>query len=478
MASTYISEFMGSNKNMALNVIDDMCSGKSLTHYKNRFVAEEMKDNPRVDWRKRYVSSNYMDVMLKTYIDYVQVLRNTTDTSLGSSLPAKTKKVLDVFYNKNNWNSLFKTLASNRKKFGDVYIYWYIAVDKESGVTYPRLKILESKNIEIMINEDEDIFAYVYEKTVKYKKEIGSKTGVFENRSKVVKWIFKEGSVDIYEDGVYIKSVMNKKEYENIIPIVHLQFLKEDYTPYSVVPFENLIDLSLDLDRIETDIALINTLMGAPQVYVVDGEIAENSGFGPNSVIYVDSTRLESTFEKSYQAKFGQLEITNDLKSLYQEKGEKVDLMYNRSNLISPKDFLVLAQSDSSKVVSAARKDLEQELKSLYLEIINKFSVLFTVLYKDNGIKVGKDKKITLELPEYIIDETVYDKYLLKAQKMNLGELTIKENLRSMGYSKEEIKAHMNELNEEQIFGNNDISSSGGMKSMGTDNQSKQVNNL
>lgn len=458
MSSIYIKEFYpNANRKTVLKVIDDMVSGNSLKHFKSRWI-ENIAATEKIDWRKRYDSSNYMNTVLSEYIDYVQELRKTTDNNNIDTFDQKKKDVLNVFFDKNSWDSFVKNCCYYRKKCGDVYVYWFIDKDLETNIEYPKLIFLDSKDMEIKINENEEITHYVYEKVVRYDEPM--ENGEFTSKTKNVKWVLYKGGVSIYENGILKENIPNRKEFKDFIPVIHLQFLVDVDSKYSIIPAEDLIDSALTLDKLETDISLINHLMGYPQLTIIDGVLDKSSsGFGPNGIIYIDSVVdnkiQDEQYKRRFQAKVQQLEINNELKSMYLQLDNKIETIYSKANLISPKTYLALAKSNSSKVLEAARKDLEQELKNFYIEFADKFKKIFKVLYTLNNIKV--DGEITVRIPEHIIDPTIYDKYMLKAQKLNIGEMTLTENLKDIGFTEEEIQKHKEELNNEFYESGKDI---------------------
>lgn len=458
MSSIYIKEFYpNANRKTVLKVIDDMVSGNSLKHFKSRWI-ENIAATEKIDWRKRYDSSNYMNTVLSEYIDYVQELRKTTDNNNIDTFDQKKKDVLNVFFDKNSWDSFVKNCCYYRKKCGDVYVYWFIDKDLETNIEYPKLIFLDSKDMEIKINENEEITHYVYEKVVRYDEPM--ENGEFISKTKNVKWVLYKGGVSIYENGILKENIPNRKEFKDFIPVIHLQFLVDVDSKYSIIPAEDLIDSALTLDKLETDISLINHLMGYPQLTIIDGVLDKSSsGFGPNGIIYIDSVVdnkiQDEQYKRRFQAKVQQLEINNELKSMYLQLDNKIETIYSKANLISPKTYLALAKSNSSKVLEAARKDLEQELKNFYIEFADKFKKIFKVLYTLNNIKV--DGEITVRIPEHIIDPTIYDKYMLKAQKLNIGEMTLTENLKDIGFTEEEIQKHKEELNNEFYESGKDI---------------------
>lgn len=466
-----------------MQVIDDLVSGNSLKHFKKRFIDDKV-NTLSIDWRKRYTTSNYISTVLNEYMDYIQPLTKTTDQKNTSEFSEEKKKVLDVFFKNNNWDSLLKNLAYSRKKYGDVYLYWFIDKDEETGIEYPKFILLDSKYVEIKLDDNRNIFAYTYEETRYYEEEISG--GNFITKQKNIKWILKKGQVDVYIDGVLDEIIHNRKEFKEHIPIIHLQFLVDINTKYSIIPVEPLIDLALDLDYIETSISYTNKMSGFPQLVVIDGVIDSTaSGFGPHSIVYVDTAVDESVMDENYkrrfQAKVSQLEITNKLQSSQDEKNDKIELLYSKANLISPKGYMALAKSDSSKVLEATRKDLEKELRGFYEELSNKFEPILKILYSLN--KIDSNGEIKFIIPEHVIEQTSYDKNIEKAQLMNIGELTIHENLREQGLTEKEIEEHMEELNSETYNGNQDIKIEKVKKvksddKTGVDNVTKKTNNI
>lgn len=454
-----------------------------MKHFKKRFIDDKV--NPlTVDWKKRYTTSNYISTVLNEYMDYIQPLTKTTDQKNTNEFSEEKKKILDVFFKNNTWDSLLKNLAYSRKKYGDVYLYWFIDVDENTGIEYPKFILLDSKYVEIKLDDNRNIFAYTYEEVRTYQEEVAG--GNFITKQKNIKWVLKKGQVDVYVNGVLDEVIHNRKEFKEHIPIIHLQFLVDINTKYSIIPVEPLIDLALDLDYIETSISYTNKMSGFPQLVVIDGVIdSAASGFGPHSIVYVDTAIdenvMDETYKRKFQAKVSQLEITNKLQSSQDEKNDKIELLYSKANLISPKGYMALAKSDSSKVLEATRKDLEKELRGFYEELSNKFEPILKILYSLN--KIDEKDEVKFVIPEHVIEQTSYDRNIEKAQLMNIGELTLHENLREKGMSEKEIEAHMEELNSEVYNGSNDIkiekvSSETTPELKGVDNNTKKQNNI
>lgn len=255
--SQYLNTFYAdSSRKTILEIINDFYSYDSFPHFLKKNVAESMIDSPLGNWKQKFRTSNYMEMTISTFLTYIKVL--TRIQGIKKNLTKQEKDKLKDFYKKNSWRSLFKNIAKFRRLYGDVYIYWFI--DNE-GI--PILNLLPSKYIEIMENEDGSVQSYVLTKTLSYQERMGNTT-TYQTKTKNIQIVFTKGKVEVYENSVKVKTQVNKLEYMDYIPIIHLQYLKEEDSPYSEIPAETLIDLCLELDRIETDIGIINNTAGSP----------------------------------------------------------------------------------------------------------------------------------------------------------------------------------------------------------------------
>jgi hypothetical protein len=105
----------------------------------------------------------------------------------------------------------------------------------------------------------------------------------------------------------------------------------------------------------------------------------------------------------------------------------------------SPRTYRELLKTENSKVWENVRKSLESEIRDFYVDFIFKTRGIFEILLKINKQKVPK-KPVEFKMPEFIIEPSVFDVYLLKAQKLNMKELSIQKNLKEIGLTDEEIK--------------------------------------
>lgn len=498
-ASTFFQNFGISNRYDKLKVIEDFQKGNSLSYFKQAYIDDQIVADTQIDWKKRYKSSNYLNLVNTQFIEFIPNLTRIKGIKTKSEKQIQAKeKLKNDWLEYINWRSLLKNIALRRRNCGDVYLHWWLE-ETPDGKIYPRLKLLDSKNMEIMVDEDDNIMNYVY--TFSYTHQIKTMPTVnnrvntlappvFHDETDEIKMVFNIGSTDIYENGTYKESRISKIDYADEFQLLHLQFLEEPDTKYSQIPNENIIDLCLRLDKLETQLSDTNSLSGSPQMIVIDGLVdVENSGFGANGIVYVNT---KSSLDTG-QARVEQLMITNGLESMFKEQLNLLNILYDRANLIRPTMLEKLSTSDSSRVIASIRLNLENEIEDLLNEVINKTPILLKALFTENNM-LSSNEVITFEMPESIIDNSVFDRYLLKTQKLAVGDTTMREEWIKQGMTNEEISFREKNINNEMYGGKNDISilpdtatpapipvtisNSSDVKPVSLDNQFKQNTNV
>ena len=391
-----------------------------------------------------------MNLMVDEFLEFIPPLDELQGiSSVADSVISKKNKLFKKWLKRINWKSLSKSIGKYRKIGGDVYLHWWIQEDKD-GFRYPKFKLLDSENMEIKDNEEEEIEAYVWKKTIEWDKRQAGDLPQYNKESKVVEWEFLRGVTNIYEDSLLVNTIESDIDYLDEFQLIHLQYMKEEDSNYSVIPCETLIDGCIRLDKIETSISTTNLQSGSPQLIFADCNLRANSGFGSNGIIYADS------FEGK-QAKWGQLEITNGLQSMMLEWDNVLNTQYKRANLVQPKLLEKLTTTDSSKVVASVRVNLENEIEDLFLETQDKFELPINILFKENNMLTKKDE-LRFKIPDILINMSAFDEYLLRTQQMAIGIKTIQDNLRDYGYTEGQANKRIKEINEEQMNGKNDIS--------------------
>ncbi len=431
MSSIIFNNFF---KNMSqqdkINEIEKVYTGDSLQLFLTKYVNEQDEQAILTDWKRVYESSNYLQYLITAYVNYIKPV--TRLKGFSKKLSKDELKRIKEFYKSNNWRSLFKQIAKSRKLYGDVYLYWYL---REDGI--PLLRYLHPKHMQIKIGKNQEPIAYIFEKTINWNKKIEGTTE-YSQESISLKMVFRKGGVDTYENNVLVATELNKIEYIKEIPIIHFQFEKMENEPYSIIPSENLIDLCISLDRVETDISDINHYAGHPQQIITDGKVnMKHSKIGANSIEYVDTLQ-----NSKHQAKITQLEITNSLESLYRERDEKLFMLFHKANLMPPEIVRILAKSDSSKVISQLEESLLDELKEFYNEISDKTKIIFKILMPKRN-----SEEVSLEIPTEILSMSPID----KAALIKSGVETLQNSLRENGKTEEEINQHLTEIVKQNI---------------------------
>lgn len=254
MGSTFFNiHYPNISRQNKIDIIEKMYNGDSLPFFKKRYVNELDEIAQITDWDRLYESVNYLEFCMNSYTLYVRP--TTRLRGFSKKLTKAETKAIKEFYKINNWRKIVSKIAKFRKLYGDVYVYWFLNENK-----IPVLKILPSKYIEVKVDIAQNPIAYIFEKDVYWDER--QSDGSYLAKNKTVKMEFKKGKVETYENEKLINTELNDMIFENIIPIIHFQFEKNENSPYSEIPSEALVDLCLTLDRIETDISDINHSAG------------------------------------------------------------------------------------------------------------------------------------------------------------------------------------------------------------------------
>lgn len=449
----------------ALTVIEDLCEGRGLRHYINYNVSEKKPQlRTLIDWKRRYKSSGMMNFILERHCEFVKPVGakklDPLELDLSGRITKKEEEMIKMFYKENNLTDFIKSIKRQVKENGDCFVYWYI-VERE-GIKIPKMKIIDSKSTRIITDKNDEIIAYVNVQDKHYNKNI-AKAGerpIYSNKEMTIERIFTKDGQYLRENGVDKKASRHLAELKGHFPILHFQFRKNENNPYSKIPCEDIIDNVINLDRIKSQIAYTNELSGSPQMVIVDGNTdMENSEFGANAILYVDSTAKDALGAISKQAQVLQLEIKNGLGTIMDEKKAEIEELYSSMNMVSPENYAQLVKTENSKVWEAVRKNFELEISQFYDKYIEKMGEMIEIIFKVNKVKQSTiNKKITFKKPKYIVDPTLYDQLLIKAQKMNIGELSPQQNLRDSGYTEKEIEEIKEDFNDSFLEKNKDIS--------------------
>ena len=433
-------------------------------NYKNggfRFWKEKyLTTDENIQWySKTYQPSPInLSTIIKDYMDGViplkKLIGNTTDFTEEEELKLKE------FFKLNKWNDLFKTMMKNRKLYGDSYTS--VVLKKTKYGMIPILRTLNTEDIKItssprettvMLNGndiDETIrdpeydnveYIFITSKDFLIREEDSTETKLV---TKEIKFVYTKGKILPFVNNIL--DVQNVVSYvstplENEVPLIHIQYKQEDDSLYSEIPSESLIDDCIRLDRVETDIAETNHESGSPQMIVIDGNFDKKSEFGAKSIAYLDTSAAARKANK--QADVKQLEITNGLKSLYQEMTTTLDSLYSKTNLIPPSLQESFAKSNSGKVVRYFGQDYYNEIKDGYEQIQEATKFIWKILFPNR-----ENEDIRLFIPEDLNASTMYD----KAAYIAANVMSLRQLRREAGDSPEEIERFIEEIKEQQTI--------------------------
>lgn len=327
-----------------------------------------------------------------------------------------------------------------------------------------RFTKLKSENMLDIIIEEDNI-KYIY-KNKRIVKSLDIEKSVYTRREVEDLIIFTNGYYVEYLDVTNLdinsyrekRVVMNTKEMGNMLPIIHIsgKYKRED-SEFSEIPSIDYIDPTFDTNTVITDIRSSNRNAGSPRWVVINGELdLDRSVLDAGGIIHIETPdRLKGFHSRLLpETNVKSFEITNSLSSLSKELIFYLDFLYRIVGLIPPTLQEKMSGSDSSKAIAQFRT--KQEVKNkYYMSSIKKgFCEFFALLLKDFS-KKSKREKIFLQIPKILVTSNVYDNLLLVAQEIGLGLTTMKDYLKTQGYSEEQINEIME--NQKEVLENSQL---------------------
>lgn len=430
-------------------IVRDFAEGRDFRHFMTKHVDEQDPLAPSINYKILFTPTIYnLRYLMNEYMDHVKTLKSLR--GLKTPLTEQEQRKLNKFFELNNWNDWFKNSIKNRRLYGDDYSY--IRMKSFDGFgQIPILTKLEQENISITRNPKNQLEKeYIYKIERDFPVRDPDRPLEVKYEKEEIQLVFTKGAILPFVGGELeaSKKVLLPETVKEHNPVIHLQYLKSEYSEYSEIPALDFIDHILRLHRIETDIAETNSKSGSPQVWGIDVVVDPKSKFGARGIAYADTT--VAAMSKGKQGSLKQFEITNGLDSLYKEQETVLNGLFSGANLISPSLKQLLARSDSSKVIKYLSTDLIEELRLAYEEISEKTKVIWRALFPDR-----KDENISLDIPTDLYSSSLLD----KATYINGNVLTIREMLKEQGKSAEEIEEFMKDLNQQiQLLSGNGLS--------------------
>jgi len=448
-------------RQVEIDTIRKMRKGESFEFFKSKFVLEEnlkSSDGELMvtdeELKKIYIDYNYMDSIIKKLVSYCP------DLIKVYTRDDKKRELIKNALSEVDWLLLLNEIYDGLEESGDMFLEIFFN-DEEDKI--PKLRVLDSLNMKRALLDDKNRYKqYVYKEWVENEYASIDSGKVVDNgeRERIV--IYEKGRKAIldplfnkerelkkdeknnqeYEIGI----IENRDSYINNFPIIHIKGYKKQRDEFSEIPASHYIDPSLLLVSILSNIRQTNLNLGFPILAIIDGTLCAGSRRTPAGFLGI-KTNIDSKDGK--QAQLQDVQIKNDLNSMFKEFTVARDDLFNKSGLITP-TLLEKLNIDSSRVMMQLNLPSENKI-GLYVDnIIKAMQLWFKILLKENGMYDEEtDKNLSFMKPKFIIksspfEELLYDQSEVKSTKKSRKEIYI-EN----GDSDEEIELREKEINEE-----------------------------
>lgn len=479
--STKFNTNVGGSRKQIIKIIQDFMKNDTFDYYYERWYCSQNSSFKEEEIKKLHNPYGWMAKIVKEQVLLAPIIGKDGFTTTNK----KKKEVLYNALDQNNWTMLNEEIDMTCETKGDFFAYWYYeqsSTYKEGweelvstdGIVWenpiPRIKVLESENIKnITYDSNYNITGYVYEQEMS-KQDINEATGSVTINSYTVQMIFKEGYIRVNDPYNYGKDgykIFPNKPYENdIIRIIHVPSYKKQRDVFSRIPAVDLLDSILLLDDKTTNLALINKYHGFPVTWTTDlGIDWDNSSVMPGGVVRT-YTKYDTTnpnlSELKHKGDVTTLEIRNKLETLTYEINEAKKNLYKIAGLIREELEEILGKTDSSRVISQLRLNLESKFEKRSLKKASAFEPYFKSVLISTGNYNEQDKKnnlkITFKMPDIFINTSIFDDLVIKKSKMLMGLTSIEEEMDNERMTDADKKARRNNINKEVIGGKDDVS--------------------
>ena len=470
----------GEARRQAIDIIDSFleCDEKYFdVFYERWFNPTETSVFTRENVKKMFNPLGYMNKIINEL-----VLLSPNMDKFNTSVKYKLK-ILNDFLKKINWDALLPQIIKTQETKGDFFLTWFYDENDEIYI-----RVLNSKDIvDVAMNPSRTEPISYSHKKVYVKEEMDDVTGeIISRETYEVTTIFAKGYIKVNDPIKYpngYKIFENKKWEKDKIRLIHIPSIKNINKKFSKIPAVDYIDSILLLDVINTDLRLINKLLGFPIKFLIDGKVDMDSLWGVGGLVSIKSDTHNN------QAKLLSSEVNHDLATIMNERDLINKDLFKKVGLIREELEEKITSGGNSRVLAQLRLTLENKFKKYYKNIANAFAPLFESVLRSKGAwNEKKDSFITFELPDLFVNTSIFDELQIINSKMALGQTTIQEELRNKGFDEERINIFKKEINEEQVLGNSDVEikkeviseAVNGQSSLSdtTDNQFKQKHNI
>ena len=430
-----------------IKAISSLRDGNGFELYYKRFIVGTSKKQKKAggftkeDFRKFYLSENYMESVIGKFVSYMPKL--TFKTNIDPKLNTLIKKSLkDIKWESTIYDAICDTMESK----GDVYLAIYFDNEEDK---LPKLKHLKSENmVDIIVDEHGVPIAYVYEEDSVRKKIDPSNGEVIISDTIKTRFVFSSGKIIKYSDGEIPKTIINNECLKDDIPLIHIQADKKEGQVFSSIPSKAYIEDVLHLDKCTTLISQTLEYQGFGLKYIIDGEL--NKGSRPVPGGHMGVSTDQKTKMRGMQAKVNDFQINNELKANFNEKEGAKSALYEKARLIAPDTEKIVGKTDSGKVFQHFRLPLQTKVRKYRDSIIDGMTIWFKALFISNGIDYEPLDGFTFYKDLYIIETSADEKTLNQQLELSNKTKTVKIIKEENGSSPDEIKEVLGEIEKEK----------------------------
>lgn len=460
-----------------IRTIRKLRKGDSFQPFKDKFILEENlinKDGQVMvtdeELRKIFIDYNFMDAAIKKLVSYCPNLFNVFTRN------SRKREFIKNSLNDIEWKSILNEVYDGLEESADMFLEIYFENEED---TVPKLRVLDSLNMSRAILDDMNRYEqYVYKERIEDSKVIYSTGTVSDTNARDRIIVFEKGRKIVFdpqvtngeivrdEEGniIYnVDEIPNRDSYANDFPLIHIKGYKKQRNEFSNLLSSHYIDPCLLLMQITSDLRSINRALGFPFIVIIDGIVNANSRRTPAGLFGVSTT--DDAKGDGKQAKVQDVQISNDLKSVFQEFNIARDDLFEKVGLISP----TLQQKlnvDSSRVIQQLNLPSENKIELYVDNIIKAMQLWFKILLKENDMYSERtDKNLSFIKPKFIIksspfDELLYEQSEIKSAKKSKEEIYIENGDldRDITLRKEEINEELGDDNKDKSFATNEVS--------------------
>jgi len=450
--------------------------GESFEYFKNKFILLQNLVNENGDatisdeeLKKIFIDHNYMDLVIKKLVSYCPNLFNVFTRS------SEKRELIKSALNEIDWNSNLNEIYETAEEAGDIFMEIYF---EDSFDKIPRLRLLDPINMQRALLDDMYRYKqYIYKETVEDESpsyttgmvnttNVRDKIIVFEKGRKVIfDPKFENGETVTDDEGNIMYNVIiipNRDSYKNDFSLIHIKGQKKQREEFSEIPASKYVDLCLALIACDSDIRLANKNLGAPMIALIDGFFNPGSKRTAAALLGIQSTQDALVANK--QAELKDIQIKNDLNSMFAENTTIRDILFSKAGLITP-TLLEKLNIDSSRVIQQLNLPSENKIELYVDNIIKSMQLWFKILLKENDMyDEEEDKNLSFIKPKFIIksspfDELLYEQSEIKSTKKSRQEIYIEngDSEKAIDLRKEEINEEIGDEGKDKSFMKNEV---------------------